>query len=184
MTAVRTRIRPGLAAAFAAALIALGGPGLLHAQDVGLDIGTKPDAVAVEDLDGNPVDLGQWIGKKPVVLEFWATWCPLCAALEPQLKAAKDRWGDRVDVVFVAVGVNQSPRSIRRHLERHPLPGPMLWDGAGRAVRAFKAPTTSYIVILDATGTVRYTGVGEDQEIAEAVARVMNDGTLSERLKE
>jgi thiol-disulfide isomerase/thioredoxin len=183
MTAVRSRtsstfatarlLRPVVAAAFAAALVLFAGPGVLHAQNVGLEIGAKPEAVALEDLDGNPVDLARWVGKKPLVLEFWATWCPLCAALEPQLKAAKDRWGDRVDVVFIAVGVNQSPRSIRRHLERHPMPGPMLWDGAGRAVRAFKAPTTSYVVILDAAGAVRYTGVGEDQDIAEAIARIM-----------
>lgn len=169
-----TPLRAALvAAAFATSASAFAATAL-RAQDVGIDIGTKPDAVSIEDLDGNAVDLARWVGTKPVVLEFWATWCPLCAALEPQLAAAKGRWGDRVDVVFVAVGVNQSPRSIRRHVERHPLPGPILWDGAGRAVRAFKAPTTSYIVILDATGTVRYTGVGKDQDIAEAVARVVN----------
>jgi thiol-disulfide isomerase/thioredoxin len=170
---IPNRTRSSLAVAFAASLTAFATPDALPAQDVGLDLGTKPEAVALEDLDGNAVDLAQWIGKKPVVLEFWATWCPLCAALEPQLQAAKQRWGDRVDVVFIAVGVNQGPRTIRRHLERHQLPGPILWDGAGRAVRAFKAPSTSYIVVLDASGTVRYTGVGDDQEIAEAVERVV-----------
>jgi thiol-disulfide isomerase/thioredoxin len=162
----RTALAIGLAAAFAA-------PAALQAQDGGLAIGAKPAAVAIEDLDGNAVDLGQWIGKKPVVLEFWATWCPLCAALEPQLKAAKERWGDRVDVVFIAVGVNQSPATIRRHLQRHPLPGPILWDGDGRAVRAFEAPSTSFIVVLDAAGTVRYTGVGNEQDVGAAVASVM-----------
>jgi thiol-disulfide isomerase/thioredoxin len=167
-------IRPR-AAFFAAmvALLALGAPAAAHAQDVGLDLGSTPAAVTLEDLDGNPVELARWVGRKPVVLEFWATWCPLCAALEPRLAAAKSRYGDRVDVVFIAVAVNQSQRSIQRHLDRHPMPGPILWDTEGRAVRAFMAPSTSYIVILDAAGTVRYTGVGEDQEIEAALAAIV-----------
>jgi thiol-disulfide isomerase/thioredoxin len=145
-----------------------------RAQEVGLPIGTVPELVALEDLEGNPVELAQYAGK-PMLLEFWATWCPLCRALQPRLDAAYERYGDRVTFVVVAVGVNQSPRSIRRHLERHPLPYPVLWDGRGRAVRAFMAPTTSYMVILDAEGRVAYTGSGGDQEIAAALARVVGE---------
>ena len=142
------------------------------AQDVGLPLGTVPDAVVLEDLDGNAVDLAAYIGEGPVLLEFWATWCPVCEALEPRMQAAFDRYGDEVAFLIVAVGVNQSPRRIRRHLEDHPLPGTFLWDGRGRAARAFQAPTTSYIVVLDADGKVTYTGTGEDQDIAAALQAV------------
>jgi thiol-disulfide isomerase/thioredoxin len=156
-------------AAFAALTVATPA----RAQDVGLDIGATPAPVTLEDLDGNPVDLGQWLGTKPVVFEFWATWCPLCEALEPRLEAVKRQHGDDIEVVFIAVAVNQNQRRIKRHLEQHPLPGPVLWDTQGLATRAFQAPTTSYIVILDATGKVVYTGVGEDQEIGQAVAAML-----------
>jgi hypothetical protein len=37
------------------------------------------------------------------------------------------------------------------------------------------APTTSYVVILDAEGRVAYTGSGGDQEIAAALARVVGE---------
>jgi thiol-disulfide isomerase/thioredoxin len=143
------------------------------AQDVGLALGTTPEAVTIQDLAGNDVELAKYIGKKPVLIEFWATWCPLCAALEPKLSAAKRQHGDRLEVLFVAVGVNQTPRSITRHLEAHAMPGPVLYDGRGRAVRAFMAPSTSYIVGLDANGRVVYTGSGDDQNIPAAVAKVM-----------
>src|ERR1051325_2775662 len=91
----------------------------LGAQDVGLAVGTKAPVVAVEDLDGKSVDLGQYIGRQPVVLEFWATWCPLCKALEPSLKAAHARYGRTVRFVAIGVGVNQSAASIKRHLAAH-----------------------------------------------------------------
>ncbi|HUF51853.1 MAG TPA: TlpA disulfide reductase family protein [Longimicrobiales bacterium] len=145
----------------------------LAAQDVGLPIGAVPEAVQLEDLDGNTVDLARYVGKKPVLIEFWATWCPLCAELEPRLLAAKRRHGDALDIVIVAVGVNQTTRSIRRHVTDHTMPGPVLFDARGRAARAFRAPSTSYIVALNARGQVVYTGVGADQDIAAAAARAV-----------
>lgn len=167
------RLRPVRAAGLAFALAAAVGPSSASAQDVGIAIGTNVEPVQVEDLDGNPVDLAQYIGERPVLLEFWATWCPLCEALEPRLEAARSKYGDAFDLVLIAVAVNQNPRSIRRHLERHPLPGRVLWDTDGRATRAFQAPTTSYIVILDAEGRVTYTGVGEDQDLDAALSRTV-----------
>lgn len=146
------------------------------AQEVGLPIGEKATPVVLEDLDGTPVDLDEIIGTRPVVLEFWATWCPLCEALAPEFEAAHARFGDRAAFVTVAVAVGQSKRAVRRHLERHPVPGTVLWDTDGRATRAFQAPTTSYVVILDADGRVAYTGVGAEQKITEALERLLGEG--------
>jgi thiol-disulfide isomerase/thioredoxin len=109
------------------------------------------------------------------VLEFWATWCPLCQALEPSLKAAQARWGHTVRFVAIGVAVNQSPASIKRHLAEHPLPFPVLYDASGAAVRAYDAPTTSYIVVVDKGGTVTYTGTGTEQDIAAVLQRLASD---------
>ena len=158
-----------------AGIVLAAGVASLRAQDVGLAVGTRAPAVAVEDLDGKSVDLGQYIGRQPVVLEFWATWCPLCKALEPSLKAAHARYGRTVRFVAIGVGVNQSPASIRRHLVEHPLPFPVLYDATGAAVRAYEAPTTSYIVVVNKAGTVSYTGTGDEQDIAAVLRRLTSD---------
>ena len=145
-------------------------PALVHAQDViGIPVGETPPAVTLENLNGDSVALSQWIGKKPVIVEFWATWCPICAELLPRMEAAQRKYGDRAAFLVVAVAVNQSKNSVRRHLEKEPMPFTFLWDGNGAAVRAFQAPSTSYIAVLDATGRVTYTGVGEDQNIEAAL---------------
>ena len=143
-------------------------------DEIGISRGATLPAVTIEDLDGRPVDLAQWVGKKPVVVEFWATWCPLCAALFPRLEAAHRRYGESVQVLVVAVGVSQTPASIKRHLARHPLPFPVLWDGGGAAVRAFQAPGTSYVVVLDVRGKVSYTGYGAEQDIEAAVRKAVS----------
>lgn len=163
-------------AVLAALVLGLGGATRAAAQDegdLGIAIGAKPPAVTIEDLDGRAVDLGQVMGKKPVLLEFWATWCPLCEALLPRLEAAHSRYGDQVDFIAVAVAINQSQSSVKRHLARHPIPFRFLWDTNGNAVRAFQAPSTSYVVVLDASGKVAYTGSGDEQDIDAAVRRVV-----------
>ena len=149
-------------------------PALLRAQDViGIPVGETPPAVTLENLNGDSVALSKWIGKKPVIVEFWATWCPICAELLPRMEAARKKYGDRVEFVVVAVAVNQSKNTVRRHLEKNPMPFTFLWDGNGAAVRAFQAPSTSYIAVLDAKGKVVYTGVGEDQDIERALTKVV-----------
>ena len=157
-------------ALLAALLVALS-PGSLRAQDVGLDLGTVPAAVTLEDLEGNDVALSRWVGVRPVLIEFWALWCEQCEALQPRLEAVAKQYAGRVEVVIVAVGVNQTRRSVARHTSRHALPGTVLFDGAGRAVRAYRAPATSYVVALDARGRVVYTGAGADQDLGVAMAR-------------
>lgn len=159
-----------------ATLVLANAPLFGQTDEVGLPLGTVPEAVVIEDLDGNDVDLAQYIGGKPALFQFWATWCEDCKQLEPKMIAAHEQYGDQVTFIAVSVAVNQSKRSIERHLEKNPVPHIVLWDTRGRAVRAFAAPTTSYVALLDADGKVVYTGVGGDQDIEMAIRRVV-EGT-------
>jgi thiol-disulfide isomerase/thioredoxin len=168
---VSRALRLGLAAG--AAILAAAHPSALRAQDddVGIPVGSAAPAAAVQDLAGRPVDLAQLIGKKPVLLEFWATWCPLCAELMPRIQAAQAKYGDRVEFVVVAVAVNETRASVQRHAEQRRYPFRILWDANGAAVRAYQAPTTSYVVVVNAAGRVVYTGTGTGQDIEAALRR-------------
>ncbi len=137
--------------------------------DLGIALGERPELVEIQDLEGNAVSLADYVGGRPALVEFWARWCELCEALHPQMVEVHARYGDRVGFVAVAVAVAQSRRSVIRHLEDQPSEFPTLWDDGGRAVRAFLAPGTSYIVVLDAEGRVTYTGTGAGQDIEAAV---------------
>lgn len=152
-------------------LLGLAGP--LAAQgESGIKVGSTAPVLAVNDLDGKPVNLGQWIGKKPVVMEFWATWCENCEALLPRFMAAKQRTGDKVEYLWVNVTVNQSQNRVRRYVEEHKIPFRILYDDQGSSTRAYQAPATSYVVIVDKAGRVVYTGVGADQAFEPALNRV------------
>jgi thiol-disulfide isomerase/thioredoxin len=145
----------------------------LPAQDLGIDVGAKAPAVKVESLDGKPVDLGGYIGKTPMLIEFWATWCPNCKELMPALLDAEKKYGKRVKFVAIAVAINQSPEKVRRFLAAHPLPHDTFYDVEGRAAGAFDAPATSYVVVLDKTGRVVYTGLGGKQDLEAAIRKAL-----------
>jgi thiol-disulfide isomerase/thioredoxin len=135
-------------------------------------IGSPAPRVTVNDLDGKPVDLGRFLGKKPVLLEWWATWCEQCETLLPRLQAAHKEVGEAVQFIGVNVAVNQSPDRVRRYLREQNPPFLALYDDQGTSTRAYRAPSTSYVVIVDRTGRIAYTGIGGDQAFLEALRRV------------
>ena len=144
--------------------------------EIGIAVGETPVPPTIENLDGEPVNLADYVGEQPLLLEFWASWCEQCEALQPSMDAAYERYGEEVGFLAVAVAVAQSQRAVRRHLERHAIPFPMLWDTRGNATRAFLAPATAYVVILNAEGKVAYTGIGPQQDIVQAVGDVLAVG--------
>jgi methylamine dehydrogenase accessory protein MauD len=150
--------------------IALTGVGSLAGQDSGVGVGDRAPVVRVNDLDGKPVDLGQYIGKKPVLLEFWATWCTNCEQLLPTVRAAHAAYGSEVEFIGVNVAVNQTPEGVRRFLETHKPPYKTLYDNQGTSTRAYEVPATSYVVIVDRSGKIAYTGSGGSQKF-DAVLR-------------
>lgn len=156
----------------AALALAWLGAGTLAAQEAGIPVGSKAPAVVVEDLDQKPVDLGQYLGQKPVLLEFWATWCEVCEALMPRVRAAHQEFGDRVEFFGVNVTVNQTPERVRRWVAEHHPPFRTLYDAKGTSTRAYAAPTTSYVVIVDRAGKVAYTGTGDAQDLSGALRAV------------
>jgi thiol-disulfide isomerase/thioredoxin len=161
----------GAVAASLVLMVAIAPEGRAQGES-GIRVGAKAPVVSVKDLDGKQVDLGQWIGHKPAVLEFWATWCENCEALLPRFVEARKVVGEKVEFLWVNVTVNQTRERVRRYVEQHKVPFRVLYDEEGTSTRAYEAPATSYVVIVDAKGNVVYTGVGADQRFEPALRRV------------
>jgi len=143
------------------------------AQDLGIEVGAQAPVVTVQSLDGKPIDLGTYIGRTPMLIEFWATWCPNCRELMPALLDAEKKFGTKVKFVALAVAINQSPERVRRWLVANPMPHDTFYDLDGKAAGAFDAPATSYVVVLDKTGRVVYTGLGGKQDLESALKKAL-----------
>lgn len=172
----RRRVVLAFLAACTAAALSPARTAPLAAQDgsgVGPPLGSAPPDAQVEDLDGNSLSLSALIGERAALLEFWASWCENCEALEPQMDEIHERFSDRLAVVAVAVAVGQSRRRVRRHVDAHEPAFPFVYDAGGEAVRAYSALSTSVVVLLDSDGTVAFTGVGPEQDLLGAVEALL-----------
>ncbi len=148
-------------------------PRAAGAQEMGIAIGAHAPNPAVYTLDGQKTDLGAYIGKTPVLIEFWATWCPNCRELRPTMDAVAAKYGDRMQFVGIAVSVNENPARVKAFVAKYHLPGVNFFDTDGNASGAFDAPATSYVVVLDKSGKVVYTGLGGTQDLEAAIKKAL-----------
>lgn len=144
-----------------------------QAQDFGLPVGSTAPIASVQTLDGSTVSLAQYVGKGPVLIQFWAAWCATCRQLMPSFERAKRMYGTRVKFVAIAVSANESLERVRRYSAAHKFTHPVLYDASGEAVDRFNVPATSYVVVLDRRGKIVYTGVGGDQDLVAAVRKAL-----------
>ena len=159
--------------AAAAVAMTIGASRVVSAQDLGIELGSMAPSAKLHTLEGKDTDLSAYIGKGPVLMEFWAVWCPNCKELEPTLLSVAKKYGNRVKFIGIAVSVNETPDRVKAFVEKHGMPGDQLFDTKGNATGAYDVPATSYVVVLDKNGKVVYTGLGGKQDLESAIKKVL-----------
>ena len=83
----------------------------------------------VTDMEGNEVNLSDYAGK-PVIINFWASWCPPCAGELPDFDEAYKEYGE--DVVFMMVNLTDGSREtvdgVKEYIEEKGYEFPVYFD--------------------------------------------------------
>jgi cytochrome c biogenesis protein CcmG/thiol:disulfide interchange protein DsbE len=120
-----------------------------------LDKGKHPTAPTfdLKRLDGNGrVDLESLRGKKPIVLDFWASWCLPCISESKRLTEAHARYGDRI--AFLGVDTKDFAPDARRWQRKHGVTYPSVHDGDGRVLARWGGLPIPRIFFIDRSGKV------------------------------
>jgi thiol-disulfide isomerase/thioredoxin len=142
-------------------------------QESGIAVGSQAPGAKVLALDGKTIDLGMYVGKSPMVIEFWAFWCPNCRELEPSLIALQKKYGSKVRFLGVAVSVNETFDRVKAYTAKRGYRHETVYDDKGEATEAYDVPATSYVVVVDGSGRVIYTGLGGKQNLEPAILKAL-----------
>lgn len=126
--------------------------------------GTVPDLFSrsMADANGTTQSLAQWRGK-PVVVNFWATWCTPCVQEMPELSALQTEVAAR-NVQIVGIGID-SPSNIKEFAGKYKIAYPLYVAGmeGTELSRQFgnQAGGLPYTVLIGADGKIRKTYLGK-----------------------
>jgi cytochrome c biogenesis protein CcmG, thiol:disulfide interchange protein DsbE len=119
-------------------------------------IGTTAPDFTVKDSD-RTVTLSAYRGK-PVVLNFWATWCPPCIEEVPSLVAMQKQMGDKVTVIAVSADVDED--GYHKFVQKN-MPGVLtVRDGANRSNGLYGSYAFPETFIIDRNGVIQRKFIG------------------------
>lgn len=127
----------------------------------GATAATGTEKPMLSDLDlrtpsGELVSLIPYIGRKTVVVIFWATWCPICREEIPLLK----RLNSNSDLKVIAVNEGESIRKVNDFITKNGIDYQVVMDPKAALAKAFGVPGMPYCVILDKSGVITYRNSG------------------------
>lgn len=111
------------------------------------------------DLDGKFWSLAAFNGR-PVVLNFWASWCTPCRAEMPSLELLATRH-ERDGLLVLSVNYQEAVPAIKRFLDTLPLSLPILLDRDGTVTAAWTPKVFPTTVLVDRAGVARQQVLGE-----------------------
>ncbi len=151
MTARLKLVGQAAALALVAGLLALLVWKLTHQQHAPR-VGAAAPTFTLRRLDGGgTVSLASLRGK-PVVLNFWASWCIPC---KTEAKALEQAWSQyRNRVAFIGVDFHDVTGDARRFVAAHELSFPMVQDGSGDVTGSYGITQVPETYVLDRQGHV------------------------------
>lgn len=128
----------------------------IRGQHRPLEVGQAAPPLALVSYDGKAWDLSRF-GGKPVVVNFWGTWCPPCLQEMPHFARAARAYGD--SVVFIGASVNSPPEDVFRVIERFGITYPIAQVNAETS-NLWNARTLPSTYLLDEQHRVVWSGTG------------------------
>lgn len=171
--------RPWVPTASAAALVAIAVAALVLFRSGPVDTTQGEDdrrvTVAYTTWDGRRTTTASFAGR-PLVVNFWASWCTSCLAEIPRFVEVYER--HRARVAFLGLNLQDDPDAARRLARRLGITYALGRDPHGEAFRAFGAVTMPTTVLVDTDGSVvrRLDGEVSAETLEHELARLLGDG--------
>ena len=133
-------------------------PSSIPSPDVGTRVGNLAPDFQLLDLDQEPVSLSGLRGK-PVVLNFWATWCPSCVDEMPYLQEIHEEYSSE-GLMLLAINLAESPTTVENFLQNNNLSLPVLLDTGGIVNQQYHIQWLPTTLFIDEDGIIQSKRIG------------------------
>lgn len=116
----------------------------------------------LQKLGGGTISLSEFRGKKPVIVDFWASWCPNCRRDMPNLNRYYEKYKDKVEVI--GVNLQESESTVSGFVAARGISFPIALDPAGLASSAFGIRYTNFHILIDKAGNLTRLIPGDIQD--------------------
>ncbi len=153
---------------------------ILYAAAVSAQEGSRAPDFTLQDMDGKVFKSADYIGKQPMLIDFWATWCNPCKVELPHLDAIYKKY-EKQGLIFLAIS-EDSPRSISKvkpYVKSKNFAATILLDPDGQVLKKFFGEgTLPYTILINREGKIvrTFTGYvpGQEADIEKMVADLLS----------
>jgi peroxiredoxin len=120
----------------------------------------RPEApdFALKDIDGKTHRLSDYRGR-PVIVNFWATWCPPCRKEIPSMQRAWETI-EQQGIAILAVNVGEDEDTIFAFTANYPMEFPLLMDMDSKVVQEWPVRGLPTTFVVDPRGRLAYRAIG------------------------
>jgi len=129
------------------------------AQEQKPEVGYQAPHFTLTGLNNQPYQVA---GKreKPLMLNFWASWCGPCKMEAPDLQKVYEMYGKKVDLYGINVTSNDNPEAAMQFVQSYKLTFPIPMDVTGNVSNQYKIMAFPTTYLIDRDGIVRKKIIG------------------------
>lgn len=128
----------------------------------------------LQDMDGKRYRLSELRGK-PVIVNFWATWCPPCREEMPSMQRAWERL-EKQGVMMLAINIGESADTVFQFTANYPVEFPLLLDLDSGVLSQWPVRGLPATFVVDTQGRIAYRAIGgrewDDPQLLQPILKL------------
>ncbi len=122
------------------------------------NIGNQAPDFQLKDLNGQTISLSDSLGR-PVILNFWATWCGPCRTEMPYLQQVYDQWHEK-GLVLLAVNLRENSPQVNQFMQSNGYSFSILFDSGGSVGNQYDIQAIPTTFFIDTNGIIQDWKIG------------------------